>query len=549
MPFGADHTIRAIGPNSRHSRLGEGPDTPGDTPFADLHEVRKRPVQGPQTRYSSDVPLDPDACYRALRTRDARFDGRFFTAVRTTGIYCRPVCPARTPKRENCLFLPCAAAAQEAGYRPCLRCRPEAAPGTPAWVGTSATVSRALGLISEGTLDGDSVEKLASRLGIGERHLRRLFLLHLGASPLAVALTRRTLFAMNLIDETNLPMAEVALSSGFSSIRRFNAAIRVTTGMSPRELRRIRPRPRIAAGSSTISLRLPFRPPYDWEAIRDFLALRAIPGVEAVGPDGYRRSLSLDGVHGAVDVRKPAGQNHLIARIQLSSATPLIQVTERLRALFDLSADPLEIAKCLERDPRLRKRVRARPGLRIPGAWDPFELAVRAIVGQQISVRGATTLAGRLAESYGEKLDLEGFEDLRFVFPRPDALARADLTSVGLTRTRADAVSALASSVASGELRLDASHSLEKSEAMLRAIPGIGSWTAQYIAMRALQEPDAFPESDLGIRRALSTGRPPTPAQVAQMAEAWRPWRGYAAVYLWTGGASPAAPRRRSPHS
>ena len=540
MPFGADHTIRTVGPNSRKTHLGARSAAPGDSAFAGPHHVRKRPVTGPGTRYSFSVPLDPDACYRALQTRDVRFDGRFFTAVRSTGIYCRPVCPARTPKRENCLFLPCAAAAQEAGYRPCLRCRPEASPGTPAWIGTSATVSRALRLISEGSLDTDSVENLASRLGIGERHLRRLFLSHLGASPLAVAQTRRTLFAKKLIDETNLPMAEVALSSGFASIRRFNAAIRDTYALSPRELRRMRPRRQFTAGSSGISLRLPFRPPYDWEAIRSFLALRALPGVEAVGPESYRRSVSLDGVHGAVEVRKPANENYLVARIQLSSATPLIRVAERLRALFDVSADPLEIARCLERDPRLRDRVRARPGMRIPGAWDPFELAVRAILGQQISVKGATTLAGRLAETHGEKLDLEGFEDLRFVFPRPEALARADLTAVGLTRTRARAVAALAASVASGELRLDATGDLDETEAKLRTIPGVGGWTAQYIAMRALREPDAFPESDLGIRRALAADGPHTPAQVAQRAEAWRPWRGYAAMYLWSGDAAEA---------
>jgi AraC family transcriptional regulator of adaptative response / DNA-3-methyladenine glycosylase II len=487
------------------------------------------------------MDLDPDACYRALRTRDARFDGRFFTAVRSTGVYCRPICPARTPRRENCLFLPCAAAAQEAGYRPCLRCRPEASPGTPAWLGTSATVSRALRLIAEGALDEGGVEALAARLGIGERHLRRLFLTHLGAPPLAVAQTRRILFAKKLIDETALPMSHVALASGFSSIRRFNDAIRRGYRMSPMALRRKRHRSRNGGGDSDISIKLPFRAPFDWEAMRGFLALRATPGVETVGPEGYCRSVRIDGVHGTVAVSAADGRNHLVARIRLSGPAVLIKVAERLRALFDLGADPHQIAACLARDARLRPGIHAHPGLRIPGAWDGFELAVRAVLGQQVSVRGATTLAGRLVEAHGEPLSLDDARGLRFLFPEPEVLAGADLRTIGLPRTRAAAISALAAAVASGDLRLDAPRGLEETVAKLKALPGIGEWTAQYIAMRALREPDAFPDSDLGLRRALGhPSRPLSPARLAKMAEAWRPWRAYAAVHLWTSGTASA---------
>jgi AraC family transcriptional regulator of adaptative response / DNA-3-methyladenine glycosylase II len=497
--------------------------------------------RGGQARYSLGVDLDPDACYRALRTRDARFDGRFYTAVRSTGVYCRPICPARTPRRENCLFLPCAAAAQEAGYRPCLRCRPEASPGTPAWLGTSATVSRALRLIAEGALDQGGVDALAQRLGIGERHLRRLFLTHLGAPPLAVAQTRRIHFAKKLIDETDLPMSHVALASGFSSIRRFNDAIRHGYRRSPSALRQTRRRSGNGAGSSDISIKLPFRAPFDWEAVRNFLALRATPGVEAVGPDGYRRSVKLDGVHGTVEVSPAAGRNHLVARIRLSGPTVLIRVAERLRAIFDLGADPHPIAACLARDPQLRPALRAHPGLRIPGAWDGFELAVRAILGQQVTVRGATTLAGRLVEAYGEPLSLDGGRDLRFLFPEPAVLAGAELSGIGLPRARAAAISTLAAAVASGDLRLDATRGLEETVAKLKALPGIGEWTAQYVAMRALREPDAFPHSDLGLRRALGRpSQPLSPARLAKMAEAWRPWRAYAAVHLWTSGTTSA---------
>ena len=478
--------------------------------------------------------LDADACYRALRTRDARFDGRFFVAVRTTRIFCRPVCPAPTAKRENCLFMASAAAAQEAGFRPCLRCRPETSPGTPAWLGSSATVSRALRLISEGALDTAGVDAVAARLGIGERQLRRLFLDHLGASPIAVAQTRRILFAKKLIDETRLPMTEIAFSSGFSSIRRFNDALRCTYGQTPTQLRR-------AGGTNgrgdgcEVVLKLSFRPPFDWDAIVRFLAPRATPGVEAAGSDYYRRTVRLDGASGLVEVRPVAGQNYLAARIRLSSTRVLGQAAERLRRIFDLGADPAQIAAQLRSDPRLRPRVASAPGLRVPGTWDGFELAVRAILGQQVSVRAATTFAGRLAAAYGEPLpDASPQDGVHLLFPSPESLAEADLTSVGLTRARAASVTSLATAVARGDVAVESGRSLEEATAQLARLPGVGEWTAQYIAMRAFGEPDAFPAMDLGLRKALGNGAGPVSgAQLLKAAEAWRPWRAYAAMYLW----------------
>lgn len=514
-------------------------------------EVRKWPDSSGTTSYKASMELDHETCYRALRTRDARFDGRFFTAVLSTGVYCRPICPAPTPKRENCLFLASAAAAHQAGFRPCLRCRPEASPGTPAWLGASATVSRALRLISEGALDDGRVEELAQRLGVGARHLRRLFIKHLGAPPLAVAQTRRVLFAKKLIDATKLPMAEVALSSGFSSIRRFNDAIQRAYKETPRGLRRSNKPNGNGGGTSDIALKLPFRPPFHWLAIMRFLAPRAIPGVEAASPDYYRRTVTMDGMQGVVEVRPVEGENHLLAHLRLSSTNVLMQVAERLHRLFDLGADPEVIAAHLGSDPRLGAAVEALPGLRIPGAWDAFELAVRAILGQQISVKAATGLAGRLVEAYGEPLGLDGSprgtEDLRLVFPRPQTLASADLRTLGLPRTRAVAISSLAAAVVKGHLVLDSSRGLDDTIQKLRELPGVGEWTAQYIAMRSLREPDAFPSTDLGLLRAVKNASGPlTASRLLQAAEPWRPWRAYAAMYLWMTGANAAAAERDS---
>jgi len=481
------------------------------------------------------MDLEPNRCYRALRARDARFDGRFFTAVRSTGIYCRPICPAPTPKRENCLFVACAAAAAELGFRPCLRCRPEASPGTPAWLGTSSTVSRALRLIADGALDDGSVGDLALRLGVGERQLRRLFLRHLGASPGAVAQTRRVLFAKKLIDETELPMAQVGLSAGFASIRRFNDAIRSTYGLTPRELRRKRQPRSLAPNAWDLTLKLAYRPPYAWDSIAAFLRMRAIPGVEAVTPDAYRRIFTLEKSRGLLEVSPDPDAHQLVAKIRIEGAAPLQAISERVRRIFDLGADPVAIAAHLSRAPQLSAAVEALPGVRVPGAWDGFELAVRAVLGQQVSVKGATTLSGRLVERFGEPAHVTSADGLlHSCFPRPEVLAAADVAGIGLPRARAETIMNLARAVAHGDLDLDTPSDLDDTIRRLTALPGIGHWTAHYVAMRALNEPDAFPDTDLGLRRALTGNHPPiSGAELSTISESWRPWRAYAAMLLW----------------
>ena len=349
------------------------------------------------------MDLDHDACYRAIVQRDARFDGRFFTGVKTTGIYCRPVCPARTPHSRNVVFFPTAAAAQEAGFRPCLRCRPETAPDLGAWRGTSNTVSRALNLIELGALDEDDVDTLAGRLGLGERQLRRLFRQHLGASPVAVAQTRRILLAKQLIHETRLPMAEIAFASGFGSVRRFNETFLALFGRPPSELRRASGPDCPAGPQGEIVLLLRYHPPYDWAAMLEFLRRRAIAGVESVGADCYARAVELNGVHGTVAVQRGAG-NALRATVRFPKLSALPTIIARLRRVFDLAADPVAITAHLAKDPALAPLVKARPGLRVAGAWDGFELAIRAVLGQQITVAAAATLAARLVASHGQRL-------------------------------------------------------------------------------------------------------------------------------------------------
>lgn len=485
---------------------------------------------------SGEQLLDRDVCYRALRTRDARFDGVFYTAVVSTSIYCRPVCPARTPKLENCIFLPSAAAAHSMGFRPCLRCRPEIAPGLAGWRGSANTVSRALHLIAQGAFDEHGADELAARLGVGARHLRRLFDRHVGATPVAVAQAHRVLFAKQLITETSLSMADIALAAGFQSIRRFNDAFAKTYGRPPSALRRAQG---AAEPSQGLTLKLGFSPPYDFAAMLEFLAARAIPGVEKVVPGvSYQRTFALGPVgkaHGRIEVRAAKGHHHLIATIASSDVSALSAIVARLRQLFDLDADVAAIDAHLARDPSLRERVLARPGLRVPGAWDSFELAVRAVLGQQVSVRAATTFAGRLVEAHGQPLTAADGAAPNMLFPTPDALATADFTKIGLTRARGATLNALAAAVASDPHALRPTDQLSDTIERLCKLPGIGPWTAHYIAMRGLREPDAFPAADLGILRALATasGRP-TPKRATETAEAWRPWRAYATLRLWT---------------
>jgi AraC family transcriptional regulator, regulatory protein of adaptative response / DNA-3-methyladenine glycosylase II len=479
---------------------------------------------------------DPVACYQAIQARDARFDGRFFTAVLTTKIYCRPICPARCPAPQNCRFYPSAAAAQAAGFRPCLRCRPELAPGFWPGLRTSALVTRALQRIAAGALDQGSVSDLAARLGIGDRHLRRLFLQHLGATPIKVAQTRRLLFAKQLLTDTALPISDVALAAGFSSQRRFNALIRQVYGRAPQELRR---QSADAISAAPLQLRLPFVPPYDWAAMVRFFQMRAIPGVEDVTPEYYRRTIAIGDQTGTVEVR-PA-PTHLLATIDFPDITCLDAIVERLRHLFDLNANGLEIARHLSQDGPLRTALGAVPnvdlaalaGLRLPGVWDPFELAVRAILGQQVSVAAARTLATRLVAAYGQALT-DPDARLRFIFPTPAALATADLTRMGVTKPRAAAISGLAARVVARPQFFQQFQGLEDAVAQLCALPGIGPWTAHYIAMRALGEPDAFPAADLVLLKALSgEGERLKPQALTVMAAAWQPWRAYAAMYIW----------------
>ena len=488
--------------------------------------------------------LNDEICERARLARDARFDGRFYIGVVTTGIYCRPICPVRQPHARNVRYFPSAAAASEAGLRPCLRCRPEASPGTPAWLGTQATVSRALRLIADGALDDGDVDALAERLGIGARHLARLFNRHLGAPPRAVAQTRRLLFAKKLIDETDLTMAAVAGAAGFGSVRRFNAVFRASYNRAPGDLRRTA---RHRDTSDGMRLRLAFRPPYDWPSIVSFLALRAIPGVERVTPECYARTIAVDGARGVIEVRPVPDAAQLELRVDCSEPGALIRIVERARRVFDLGADPAEIAGHLGRDAALAPLVAARPGLRLPGARDGFELALRAILGQQVTVKGASTLAGRLVAAYGEAIEDAG-DGLTHLFPTPEAVADADVATIGLPGARARAIQGLARAVVDGRVGFDAALGLDRLASELVALDGIGAWTAQYIAMRAGGEPDAFPATDLGLlRSAARIGLADGAKALAARAEAWRPWRGYAAMHLWRGEAdAPAKPRQET---
>lgn len=490
------------------------------------------------------MDLDPRICSQARLTRDARFDGRFFIGVRSTRIYCRSICPVKTVRETNVRYFPSAAAAAQSGYRPCLRCRPELSPGTPAWSGTSTTVSRALRLISESELEGESVDLLASHLGVGSRQLRRLFVRHLGASPIAVMKTRRLHFAKKLIDETNLPMSEIAEAAGFGSVRRFNAAFRSTYNRTPTELRH-------RAQSSSTQLeneylfRLEFRPPFHWNALLAFLTQRAIPGVEAIESGSYRRTISLNGDSGTIGVSLAESGQALEVRICFPEARWLFLIVERVRRIFDLGADPSEIAGHLRIDPLLAQRIDSLPGLRVPGCWDGFELAVRAILGQQVSVAGARTLAGRLIKAFGTPISV--VEPLTHLFPRAEALAHANIASIGLPESRAQTIRSLAQAVSERRISFDSVTDVEEFQKRLCELPGIGNWTAQYIAMRALGDPDALPSGDLGLLRATSLR---SERELEQRAETWRPWRAYAAIYLWQGDQQLKIEERKSlkPH-
>jgi len=480
------------------------------------------------------VELDPDTCHAALRARDRRFDGVFFVGVTSTGVYCRPICPARLPGRTRCRYFTRAAHAELAGFRACLRCRPELAPGRGTVDAVPALARAALARIDAGYLDERSVEALADRLGVTARHLRRSVVAELGASPLALAQTRRLALAKQLLHDSRLPITDVAFAAGFASLRRFHAAFHARFGRPPAALRRAIADP--AARVDVVTLRLDHRPPLHWPALLAFLAARAIPGVEQIDGDRYRRTAAIDGRVGWLAVRPVAARPAVELTLSAGLVPRLAAVVARVRALLDLDAHPAAIADALGRDPRLADAIAARPGLRVPGCFDGFELAVRAVLGQQVSVAAASTLAGRLVAQLGAPLadPPPGWPACRFpTAAEVVAAGAARIAAIGLPRARAEAIVALARAVDAG-LELVPGADPATTMAALTDLPGIGPWTASYLAMRALRWPDAFPAGDLIIRRALGVT---TTAAAERAAAAFRPWRAYATVHLWAASA------------
>ena len=514
--------------------------------------------------------LDFDTCYRALLARDPRFDGRFFTGVSSTGIYCRPICPARTPARRNMRFFPHAGAAEAAGFRACRRCRPEVSPGSPDWNVRADLAARAVRLIADGYVDEHGVAGLARRLAVTDRHLRRLLLAELGATPLALARTTRLQTARRLLAETGMPITEIAFASGFASVRQFNASFAEAYGQPPSALRTSVSRgagprrlpalsgngrdpkpggahPGLPAGASAdgdwLTLRLACREPFDGQALLAFLAARAVPGVETVSGRRYARTVHAPGGPGVIQLTVPdstAGQ--VLLRLRLAGVRGTGQVVSRARQLLDLDADPHAIAAALSSDEILAPLVAARPGLRVPGAYDGFELAVRTVLGQQVSVAAARTFAGRLAARLGTRLEPgpgpAGSGELPdLLFPRAEDLAEADLAGLGLTTGRQRTLRGLAAAAASDRLALGPGADPEETAARLAELPGIGPWTISYVMMRAVADPDAFPAGDLGVQRAMARlGCEPGREQ------RWHPWRAYATVHLWAAGPGLPAP-------
>jgi AraC family transcriptional regulator of adaptative response / DNA-3-methyladenine glycosylase II len=484
------------------------------------------------------MELDADTCYKALSTHDARFDGRFFVGVTSTGIYCRPVCRTRRTKRENCRFYLSAAAAEAAGFRPCLRCRPELAPGHAVVDARGRLAGAAASRIENGALRDTNLAGLADSLGVTARHLRRVFAEEFGVAPVAYAQTQRLLLAKRLLTDTRMPVTEVALVAGFGSLRRFNALFRERYRLQPRDLRKT---PEAAARGELV-FELAYRPPYAWTEQCDFLGVRATAGVELVEKGGYLRTVAIerDGNHyaGWISVAHRARRHTLQVTLSDSLARLVSPVLGRVKHLFDLGAQPEDIAA------GLGELASARAGLRVPGAFEGFEMAVRAVLGQQITVAAARALAGRIARAFGEPIETP-FASLTHVFPSPKQLAAASgdaLGRLGVTRSRQRAIHALAEACSSGELTLEPEADIEREMEALRALPGIGEWTTQYIAMRALGWPDAFPHTDHAVKKAFNSQ---SPRRILEIAERWRPWRAYATLHLWNG--DPLQERRFPP--
>ncbi|WP_151631873.1 DNA-3-methyladenine glycosylase 2 [Noviherbaspirillum aerium] len=482
--------------------------------------------------------LDSDSCYRALSAKDTRFDGVFFTGVTTTGIYCRPVCTVKTPRLSSCRFFSSAAAAEAAGFRPCLRCRPELAPYALQENLAHAVWQR----IAGGALNDGNVERLADEVGLSSRQLRRVLMQHFGVTPVELAQTQRLLFAKKLLQETRLPMADVAFAAGFGSVRRFNALFAQRYGIAPGDIRRAG-EGKASAAPGALTLRLAYRPPLDWTRMLSYLSHRAIAGVEQVqtgeGNGGcYARSVRLDGCHGWLSISHRPERSQLELEVAPSLAGVLMPLVARVRALFDLDANPAVIVGHLGRDALLSERLERMPGLRVPGAFDAFELGIRAVLGQQVSVAGATTLSGRLVQRFGVATATP-FGRITHHFPLPAVLAEAnvaDIAAIGLPQARAQTILNLARFAAEGGMQMRPGLTLAESVTRLRSVRGIGDWTAHYIALRALRFPDAFPAGDLGLQKAAAgDGGRLTEKQLDARAADWSPWRGYAALALWMG--------------
>ncbi len=475
--------------------------------------------------------LDFERCYRAVRSRDARFDGWFITAVTTTGIYCRPSCPTPIqPKREHVRFYPTAAAAQLAGFRACKRCRPDASPGSPEWDVRGDVVGRAMRLIADGVVDRDGVRGLARRLNVSERHLNRLMLAELGAGPLAIARAQRAQTARTLIETTALPFTEVAFGAGFDSLRQFNDTIREVFAMSPTALRQAGRRHGLPAAGA-LTLRLPYRAPLDWPALCGWLQARTLPGIAETNDHRYRRTLRLP--RGTAIATLEPINGHIACTLQLDAVADLTSAVRQCRRLLDLDADPTSVTEVLARDRHLANAVKKHPGLRAPGAVDGTELAMQAVLGQQVSLTAARTLATRLVTAHGDVLKIAD-PTLTHVFPRAERIAEADLSLLGVPASRQATIRTLARALADGELMLDPGADRAEVHRKLLAIPGIGEWTAGYIVMRALGDPDTFLAGDLGIRRAGERlGLGSSPRAISEHAGAWRPWRSYATHQLW----------------
>ncbi|MGJ8685962.1 MAG: AlkA N-terminal domain-containing protein [Spongiibacteraceae bacterium] len=481
------------------------------------------------------LSLNHQQCYEAVASRDRRFDGLFFFCVKTTGIYCRVGCPAPRPKLGNVEFSNTAAAAADAGFRPCRRCRPELAPGVD-WSGQSQLLGRALRAIDDAVIEGFNLERCALQLGVSSRHLRRLFVQTLGATPSKIIQTRRLHLAKQLLDETTLTSSDIAFAAGYQSLRRFNDEIKQRWQCSPSELRK---KPLSPTPQDQLSVRLSYRQPFNWPHLLAFLAARSIAGVEAVNGEYYYRAVAIGGAIGRIKVSNDDARAQLNLTVDASLIPVLAATVARVRRLFDLDATPAFAEQQLSHDVRLASAISSAPGLRVAGAWDGFECAVRAILGQQISVKAATTLSDRVVTRLGDRV-MHDSEQAAYIFPGPATLVSADMDGLRITGRRVASIKALANACLCGDINFDQPPPSVELERQMTALPGIGPWTAQYVAMRVGRDPDAFPAGDLVLQKSVTIGERLMEKQLLSRAESWRPWRAYAAIYLWqsyhTGG-------------